>query len=151
MKRLLLPFVLLVAGCGPEIGDPCDTSTDCSQSTERLCDVSQEGGYCTVFDCERATCPEEAECVLFGAWPASVGECRNDTGTSPSQRSFCMLRCDKDSDCRTEHHYHCRSATDIGATNLDGASKFCVHDGPVQETPAGNQDDVCVAETPSDG
>jgi len=36
---------LVALGCQPEIGDSCHTSVDCSQSGNRLCDVTQPGGY----------------------------------------------------------------------------------------------------------
>ncbi|MFW5740185.1 MAG: hypothetical protein ACOC1F_07450, partial [Myxococcota bacterium] len=52
-------------GCNPKIGDDCTNSTDCSVSGDRLCDTTQPGGYCTVFNCEPDMCPEEAQCVAF--------------------------------------------------------------------------------------
>ena len=73
LPRLLVPvFVVALAalsfGCAPQIGDECETSVDCSQGGERLCDITQPGGYCTVFNCEPNSCPEdESLCVQFGA------------------------------------------------------------------------------------
>jgi hypothetical protein len=157
MRRLLLPFVLFAAGCAPEIGDACDTSTDCSQNGDRLCDVSQQNGYCTIFDCEKGTCPEEATCVVFGASPSQVPECKNDTGTSPAQRSFCMLKCTEPSDCRDERDgngqliYGCHHPSVAGGVSIDdGARRVCMIDAKTSsELPASG--DVCKAEDPSDG
>src|SRR3954452_7315627 len=53
---------LLVAGataCTPTIADKCVLSPDCSLQGERLCDPSQPGGYCTIFDCRANLCPDE--------------------------------------------------------------------------------------------
>jgi hypothetical protein len=151
MKRLLLPFVLFVAGCSPEIGDACETSTDCSQSGERLCDVSQQGGYCTVFDCDKDSCPEEATCVLFGASPSQHGDCENETGTSPSQRSFCMLRCTENSDCRVADGYVCDNPIAVGgASVVDAARRVCLF-APKTSSELPESGEVCQAEDPSDG
>ena len=53
-----------VLGCTPNIGNKCSLSTDCSQLGDRLCDTTQPGGYCTVFNCEPDQCPN-AICVAF--------------------------------------------------------------------------------------
>ena len=42
----------VLAGCSAEIGDDCSNSTDCSSTGDRLCDTTQPGGYCTLFNCE---------------------------------------------------------------------------------------------------
>jgi hypothetical protein len=153
MRRLLLPFVLFVAGCAPEIGDACETSTDCSQSGERQCDVSQPGGYCTsLFDCDKDSCPEEATCVLFGASPSEAPGCENHTGTSPSQRSFCMLRCTEHSDCRVEEGYVCENPNVAGGVSIeDPARRVCLVDPKTESLPSDRKGDVCQAEDPSDG
>ena len=58
----LLAFAaaLLLVACQPEIGDSCSNASDCSQQGERTCDVTQPGGYCTIFGCDVDACPEEA-------------------------------------------------------------------------------------------
>ena len=56
---LVLAALALVTGCQPKIGDACNTSTDCSTQGDRLCDTTQPGGYCTIFNCEPNTCPED--------------------------------------------------------------------------------------------
>src|SRR5258705_13828561 len=53
----------LAVGCSPKIGDKCSVSTDCSVQGDRLCDPTQPGGYCTVFNCEPDRCPDESVCV----------------------------------------------------------------------------------------
>jgi hypothetical protein len=153
MKRLLLPFVLFVAGCAPDIGDACEISTDCSQGGERLCDVASPGGYCTVFDCEAGKCPEEGSCVVFGASPSTVMACSADpTGSVPSQRSFCMLTCEDSSDCRQAEGYVCTDPTTLGATNVDGAGrKVCMFGSPASQPKPTGPGEVCIAETPMAG
>jgi len=96
---LRLAFVLLGVlgtwGCKPKIGEDCATSTDCSISGDRLCDVTQPGGYCTVFNCEPNSCPTEAACVAF-----SEGTCSTASVSIRFRRTFCMRACEDDSDCR---------------------------------------------------
>jgi hypothetical protein len=106
-----LCFVALVAlfsACSPEIGDDCATALDCSASGTRLCDMTQRGGYCTLEGCEENTCPDEAVCVQFG---------RRLEGHPVERlaRTFCMLKCDSNGDCRTDQDYACFSAKDFGA------------------------------------
>jgi hypothetical protein len=111
----VLALGLGLAGCAPEIGDDCKTSLDCSPAGDRLCDVSQPGGYCTIYNCEDSTeddadaaqgaCPEEAACVVFARTPSAV--CEEPEGDSAYQRTFCMFRCENDTDCRTDEGYRC--------------------------------------------
>ena len=91
---------LFAFGCTPHIGDSCTVSTDCSAAGDRLCDVTQPGGYCTVFNCEPDTCPDNAICVNFGAAFSPVNGCMASQGNSPYERSFCMAACNSDGDCR---------------------------------------------------
>jgi hypothetical protein len=107
MPRLLEKLLLLVAltaaavGCKPQIGDECQLSTDCSAADDRLCDITAPGGYCTIYNCEPGSCPEdEALCVEFGAQRSPVAACESRQIPSPYARAFCMAVCDSDSDCR---------------------------------------------------
>ena len=91
----LLPFSigLLLAGasalgCKPHIGDSCKLSTDCSVTGDRLCDTSQPDGYCTIFNCDPDTCPDDSICVEF------------HPGEKRLRRRFCLASCEKNSDCR---------------------------------------------------
>ncbi len=85
-------------GCTPSIGDKCVLSTDCSLRGDRLCDTSEPGGYCTIFNCRGNLCPDSAACVLFNA---SVQGCNyDDRSTSRTGRTFCMAQCQSNSDCR---------------------------------------------------
>ena len=118
--RITLPAALiaiLASACAPEIGDSCLTSADCSVNGDRICDVAQEGGYCTIRDCEPGTCPDGAHCVEF-----RFTEERHAT-------TWCMAVCDGDSDCREDEGYRCVSAAALGpdiARVLDGADgRFC--------------------------
>ena len=65
LYTLVCVAVALSAGCGDEIGDSCGTNVDCSPYGDRICDVSQTGGYCTIQGCTRESCPGEAVCVRF--------------------------------------------------------------------------------------
>jgi hypothetical protein len=96
---LFAVLALFVLGsCTPSIGDKCNLSTDCSLRGDRLCDTSQPGGYCTQFNCKGDDCPDTATCVLFHANVQGCGF--NDRVPSRTGRTFCMARCQSDSDCR---------------------------------------------------
>jgi len=97
-----LAFVLFsaAAGCSPDIGAACTTSINCSQQGDRTCDTTMPGGYCTIPNCEPDTCPSEAACVGFRQWPSMVPACQDPNDTR-MLRTFCMLRCSSDSDCRS--------------------------------------------------
>jgi hypothetical protein len=88
-----------LAGCTPNIGNSCSLSTDCSQLGDRLCDTSQPGGYCTVFNCEPDQCPNSV-CVAFAtSLDPSCGP--SNGGRWPRfERSYCMAPCDDSSNCR---------------------------------------------------
>ena len=98
---LLCVLVAVAAGCKPKVGDDCRISTDCSRAGDRLCDITAPGGYCTVYNCEPGTCPEdESLCVEFGAQRSPVSKCQDKQSPSPYGRAFCMATCESDSDCR---------------------------------------------------
>jgi hypothetical protein len=102
LRRITFALTILLVACQPEIGDECQVSTDCSAVGDRLCATDQPDGYCTIFNCEPGTCPEEAVCVGFGTDLSSVsGACEDPQGSSRFQRTFCMARCDEDADCRS--------------------------------------------------
>jgi hypothetical protein len=96
--RLLALLVLSLAGCTPSIGDSCVLSTDCSIRGDRLCDTAQPGGYCTIFNCNTNTCPDNSACILFHS---NVQGCPyDDREPSRTGRTFCMAQCRSNSDCR---------------------------------------------------
>lgn len=104
-RRFLQVFALVglasLVGCTPEIGDKCRISTDCSIQGDRLCDLSQPDGYCTQLNCQRNSCADEASCVLFGAALPGCGfDDRSGPFGSRVARSFCMAKCESNSDCR---------------------------------------------------
>jgi hypothetical protein len=78
---------MAVAGCQQHIGDACGSSSDCSATGERQCDLAQPGGYCTVFSCDPDTCPEGA-CVEWRFNPSRTAE------------TWCMETCSDDGICR---------------------------------------------------
>jgi hypothetical protein len=150
-------LALFAVACSPEIGDDCATALDCSASGTRLCDMTQRGGYCTLEGCEENTCPEEAVCVQFG---------RRFEGQSIERlaRTFCMLKCDSRSDCRTDDGYSCFSAKTFGARDeaqILGKStqKFCAQtpstfvlpDGGVSSEPEEPVRDAGRVSVPEDG
>lgn len=121
LMRFLILATLLVAGCGKEIGDACVVSSDCSPNGDRMCDISQREGYCTVMGCDYATCPEESACIRFFTGSFANKTCEN----SPDECSFdelcdlnkrcvpqsaevryCMRTCESNDDCRDG--YECR-------------------------------------------
>jgi len=118
--------LILVVGCGKEIGDACALSSECSAQGDRICDIASPGGYCTVFGCDFDTCPEESVCVRFFSVSSSnltcdpleedISEdrCTPDElctfGGSCVPRSaefrYCMKKCGGNGDCR--NNYECR-------------------------------------------
>lgn len=118
----LLALLLLLFGCGKEIGDECINSIDCSPNGDRLCiDPSVNGGYCTVQGCDVDTCPDESVCVRFFSGGFANKQCGGDedcksldelcslAGTCVARSSesrFCMRKCESDDDCRDG--YECR-------------------------------------------
>ena len=125
--RLAFVLALSLAACRPEIGDPCETSTDCSPSGDRLCDITaQPGGYCTVFNCEPTSCPEEAVCVRFGDSRSPVEGCEDPLGLGPYARTFCLKKCEDSGDCRSDEGYECLDPRRAwGASVLDSFSRIC--------------------------
>jgi hypothetical protein len=141
-RRVLLLVVaqlaLVLAACTPQIGDPCSVSTDCSATGDRLCDTTEPGGYCTIFNCEPGTCPDEAICVAFDTYISSAPGCNNPQTSPRFERTFCMRKCESNSDCRSG--YECfdmnRPNNAYGATVVEyGASQGKVN-GHVCAVPA---------------
>jgi hypothetical protein len=115
--EILAVFLMLAAvGCKPKIGDDCNVSSDCSVTGDRLCDTTQPGGYCTIFNCEPGSCPDEAICVAFVNAPSALPACSDKQGGQRLQRAFCLRRCDANDDCRGD--YVC---ADMGRPNPWGA------------------------------
>src|SRR3990170_4750281 len=104
--KALLLLLALPAGCSAEIGDECDTSVDCSPDGDRVCDLSQRGGYCTIEDCAPDGCPDGALCVEFAF------------ETPRLARRYCMASCESGGDCRD--HYACVRAGEQDAQVIDG-------------------------------
>jgi hypothetical protein len=118
------------------IGDGCGSSVDCSVTGERQCDLSQPGGYCTIFACDADTCPEGA-CVEWRFVPSRTAE------------TWCMKTCDNTGDCG-RREYSCVLPENI--TQSGGLSE----DLPLEERVARIIDlnifkaeaKICVALTP---
>ncbi len=114
--------LVLLVGCGKEIGDACAISSDCSPNGDRICvDPNTNGGYCTVAGCDYSTCPDEAVCVRFYTGSFENKACTQPTDCSldelcaieghcvprSSEVRFCMKKCSGNSDCRS--NYECRT------------------------------------------
>jgi len=156
-RRALLAIWLvtgaLALGCKPQIGDDCSVSTNCSSMGDRLCDVTQPGGYCTKFNCEPGSCPDDSVCVNFGTTLSSVPEfqssCTPSQANSPYKRSFCMASCSSDSDCRSD--YRCLAPKDgcddsscfsAVLAEHSGGAKVCAV--PPKAPPSNTLDEVCL-------
>jgi hypothetical protein len=154
LLRLVAPLALAcgVLGCTPSIGDACSYATECSASGTRICDTTQPGGYCTVGNCDRGTCPEGSYCVLFGA--QDPGCSTNDRATPRLARTYCMATCSSDGDCRGG--YTCASPTGLpwaGRVLDDNAAAFVCLAAPLASTGAGATSDagapaVCASSGP---
>jgi hypothetical protein len=148
-------LLVLLLGCGKEVGDACVVNADCSPNGDRIClaqDNSDKGGYCTVAGCDFSTCPEESVCVRFFNGNFSNKPCVMPTDCSldeicglegncvprSSEIRFCMRKCSGDGqgDCRDG--YECRNKelmmehggepvldTDIPDRDNDNLPKFC--------------------------
>jgi len=101
-------LVLLGAGCSPQIGDSCGSSTDCSINGDRICDFASPGGYCTVQGCDPDTCPGNSICVEWRFSPPRTSE------------SFCMDRCGSNGGCRQGAGYACVHAGDAVLEGPEG-------------------------------
>jgi hypothetical protein len=88
MRPALVVLALALLGCPKQIGDSCSLSSDCSINADRICDLAQPGGYCTVPGCEANGCPSEAMCISFDAHAPRL------------RRRYCMLGCNGNADCR---------------------------------------------------
>ena len=93
MRRATISLLAILAltGCKMHVGDSCGSSIDCSTTGELQCDLSQPGGYCTVFACDADTCPEGA-CVEWRFIPSRTAE------------TWCMKTCDNSRDCRRSEY-----------------------------------------------
>jgi hypothetical protein len=69
---------------------------------DRICDLSQAEGYCTIPGCERGGCPEEAVCVHHNAHSTRL------------RRAYCMQGCNASDDCRDG--YVCRLPDAVACT-----------------------------------
>jgi hypothetical protein len=135
---LVVAALALCGACTKKIGDDCKSSIDCSQDSERTCDISQPGGYCTIEGCDERSCPSEAACVRF--FPRlyltkhCADGCTNDElcvddfcAPRASERRYCAHTCGNDGDCRDG--YSCRQAGKDGTLPLDldpnAVVRFC--------------------------
>jgi hypothetical protein len=96
-KLLLLLLIACTGACAPRLGDGCERSADCSVQGDRICDLAQPGGYCTIADCEPGGCGDEGVCVRWQPDEPRVS------------RTWCMANCDN---CDRDR-YACRSAAQL--------------------------------------
>jgi hypothetical protein len=120
VRSTLAAFAALVilGGCAPKIGRECTTSLDCSQQGDRLCDNTQPGGYCTLFNCEPDKCPEgDGICVAFLSQVDPACGPTDGVSWGRFERTFCMAGCESDDDCRTG--YECAKPSTRDGRILD--------------------------------
>jgi len=142
MLAICVAAAALALGCTPKIGDDCTVSTNCSTAGDRLCDITQPGGYCTVFNCEPGSCPADSVCVNFGTSLSPVAGCAPSQGNSPYQRSFCMATCGSDGDCRAD--YKCLKPTELNAVSAEHSNDSRVCAVPPKAAPTGTSNQVCL-------
>lgn len=146
----LWALALAIAGCGKQIGDECESATECiTTDTDRIC-LTQSGegfpgGYCSQFNCSPGSCPEESACVAYRRTLAG-GECADQANRSRLERTYCMLRCSDDSDCRSG--YKCLPAdgdNPLGAEVIDrnADAKICTLDYVVPDEEPERESEVC--------
>lgn len=147
----LLFFFFAALGCQPRVGDDCVRNQDCSGETQRLCDTSQPGGYCTLANCTPTSCPEsESICVAFNSSRSTAPGCENPGRASPYVKNFCMLICSGDEDCRAGY-----ACIDVGVENPWGAAviqrdpgttKICAFPASGGPIDPGRSTDVCTGD-----
>lgn len=144
--RLAGALLFCLAGCTPKIGDDCNSSVDCSQLGDRLCDTTQPGGYCTIFNCEPDTCPEdEGPCVAFDYELDPACKSADDAEWARFERTFCMKWCDDDSDCRDGYRCVLPKAEHalIVDTKPHDQQKICLANAPPRPDPSSSIPAVC--------
>jgi hypothetical protein len=133
-----LAALLLCGACTKKIGDDCKSSLDCSQDSERTCDISQPGGYCTIEGCDERSCPKESACIRFFPRLFLTRPCPPDCAPDElcvgglcapraSERRNCSHTCGENGDCRGG--YVCLEAGKDGTLALtsdpDKKVSFC--------------------------
>lgn len=120
--------LLILGGCTPKIGRECSNSLDCSQQGDRLCDNTQPGGYCTIFNCEPDKCPEgDGVCVSFLSQIDPACGPTDDATWGRFERTYCMAGCEDNSDCRDG--YECADPASRDGRIIDFspvATKICI-------------------------
>jgi hypothetical protein len=125
-RFLVFAAVLVLVSCQPEIGDSCSNASDCSQQGERTCDITEPGGYCTIFGCNIDNCPEEAACIGFQSVVSIAPECSSLQARPRLQRALCLRTCKKNSDCRSGY-----ACVDMAQENPWGAQVISRGSGKV--------------------
>ena len=142
---LLVAAAAVSSGCSPKIGDDCKSSVDCSQQGDRLCDTTQPGGYCTIFNCEPGTCPEDdGVCVAFNPELDPACQAVDDGQWARFERTFCMHECEDHDDCRDD--YECVGPETRGALIVDTdplEPKVCMAKVTVQQPTLPEIPQVC--------
>lgn len=134
MTVRLIPVLVAAAAaaaCSPGIGDACSTNSDCGSN--RVCDTSQPGGYCTASPCKDTGCPSEAVCVDFG-----------------TQTSYCMQQCGPFAFCR--EGYECVENYAAPDDPEKVYKPFCnQRSGQSSPDASGNAPDAPTADLPAGG
>jgi hypothetical protein len=146
----LAVLLTLSMGCQRRIGEACRTNQECSGETQRICDVSQPGGYCTVLNCTPTSCPNgESVCVTFGSAISPLPACQNGSKPSPYARSLCMRFCERNEDCRVGYECVDISGDDPWSADIVSVStrtKICLAERLWSELPEDRSGEVCTGE-----
>jgi hypothetical protein len=130
-----LVALLLVAGCGHNIGDPCQTNVDCNPQGDRFCDTASLNGYCTQENCDFTSCPGDSVCVRFFS-PLADEVCDPavpDDPTMPLAPPLCSI----DERCVCDESLNGKCATQATLLTADGGTPVLT-DGGVMEVTGGH-------------
>lgn len=138
-----------LSGCTPKIGDDCATSLDCSQQGDRLCDITQPSGYCTIYNCEPDSCPpDEGVCIAFANELDPACGPLDDSQWSRFERTFCMAACEEDDDCREGYECIAPAYRHARIVDLEPIEpKVCIVKMAVSVTAPVTQPGVCDSST----
>src|ERR1700760_4427831 len=109
LRALPLVVMMFIAGCGHNIGDPCQTNVDCNPQGDRFCDTASLNGYCTQENCDFTSCPGDSVCIRFFS-PLADEVCDPAERTDPNALPPAPV-CDIDERCVCDDSMNGKCAT----------------------------------------